>query len=53
MAKPCAGKNTHSPCFNYMESNIAGMSGIVSLLNSGGEGLGMGGGVLGPQLYDC
>lgn len=32
IAKPCAGKNTHSRCFNYMESNNAGMPGTVSLL---------------------
>jgi len=32
MVRPCAGKELLSPCFNYMESNIAGMLGTGSLL---------------------
>lgn len=38
MVRPCAGKDLRSPCFNYMESNIAGMLGTGSLLKEGEGG---------------
>lgn len=38
MARPCAGKDPLLPCFNYMESNIAGMLGTGSLLKEGRGG---------------
>lgn len=38
MVRPCAGKDPLSPCFNYIESNIAGMLGTGSLLKEGKGG---------------
>lgn len=38
MVRPCAGKDPFLPCFNYMESNIAGMLGTGSLLKEGKGG---------------
>lgn len=38
LVRPCPGRDPRSPCFNYMESYIAGTGGNKSLLNEGKGG---------------